>query len=234
MQSSLKTLDLSNNKIGDRGAAKLAEGIKHLTSLETLHLGLNGIADDGVVALTGGIRSLTSLKTLDLSNNKIGDKVNPICCIGIFYVNDSQAECVTSYGKWSLDKQLTRYMYNVWWLRRMPVRSCGTMQMVTRCLSGVVAPCKWLPPLLLLSGHCPNLTRGPPPQGNTWARSGVCAVARVAACVAALAVSWLTLFWMGLSCPALARRWAACVWVWAAVQGLGWGGEGGPNTVWFQ
>ena len=111
-------------------------------------------------------------------------KVNPICCIDVFYVvKDGVKQSVSpslASGHWTSNSQSMA----VGMMARMPVRSCGTMQMVTtppRCLSGVVAPCKWLPPLLLLSGHCPNLTSGPPPQGNTRARSGVCAVARVAA-----------------------------------------------------
>ena len=50
--TSLKTLDLSHNKIGDGSAAKLAEGIKHLTSLEALNLDWNGIGYDGVDSTT--------------------------------------------------------------------------------------------------------------------------------------------------------------------------------------
>jgi len=44
-----------------------------LTSLQTLNLGSNRIGDDGVVALTRGLKNLTSLKELDLNFNEIGD-----------------------------------------------------------------------------------------------------------------------------------------------------------------
>ena len=61
--------------IGGGSTAKLAEGIKHLTSLETLNLAGNSIGNDGAVALIGGVKNLTSLKTLDLDYNNIEGRV---------------------------------------------------------------------------------------------------------------------------------------------------------------
>ncbi|MEZ6171339.1 MAG: COR domain-containing protein, partial [Phycisphaerales bacterium] len=63
--TSLETLYLEGNSIGDDGARHLAQ----LTSLETLYLEGNSIGDDGARHLA----QLTSLVTLDLGGNSISD-----------------------------------------------------------------------------------------------------------------------------------------------------------------
>lgn len=68
--SSLITLDLSENKIGDTGAELLAAS-KNLRSLKELNLGGNGIGDAGAQALAESTY-LRSLGWLDLGRNGIG------------------------------------------------------------------------------------------------------------------------------------------------------------------
>ena len=71
--TSLKTLKLLNNKIGDAGAAALGECLNYTTSLTTLDVVNNGIGDDGAVALAECLKCNTSLTTLNLDGNEIGD-----------------------------------------------------------------------------------------------------------------------------------------------------------------
>jgi Ran GTPase-activating protein (RanGAP) involved in mRNA processing and transport len=65
--SSLQTLDLWNNKIGDEGVKALAEHLP--SSLQTLHLSWNNICTEGAMALAGHLPS--SLQTLNLNINNI-------------------------------------------------------------------------------------------------------------------------------------------------------------------
>ena len=48
--TSLTTLELNDNRIGDDGAAALGECLKYNTSLTTLNLSGNKIGDDGAAA----------------------------------------------------------------------------------------------------------------------------------------------------------------------------------------
>jgi Ran GTPase-activating protein (RanGAP) involved in mRNA processing and transport len=68
--SSLQTLDLYGNKIGDEGTKALAGYLP--SSLQTLNLDNNNIGAEGVKALAGYLPS--SLQTLDLWCNNIGDE----------------------------------------------------------------------------------------------------------------------------------------------------------------
>ena len=67
----LEYLDLSRNSLGNEGATKLAQSLKHFTLLQTLTLSLNAIGDDGIIALAEGIKHSSSLHVLDLSWNAI-------------------------------------------------------------------------------------------------------------------------------------------------------------------
>ena len=71
--STLKTLDLSNNSISDAGAVALAQALHHNSTLWKLHLSNNSIGDAGAVALAQTLHHNSTLKTLDLSNNSISD-----------------------------------------------------------------------------------------------------------------------------------------------------------------
>jgi internalin A len=66
--TSLTSLNLSSNSIGEEGAKAIAQS---LTSLTSLDLSNNSIGDEGAKAIA---QSLTSLTSLDLSNNSIGEE----------------------------------------------------------------------------------------------------------------------------------------------------------------
>ena len=82
VNTSLKSLDLSSNKIGQVGGEALAKalivivrGSKGLcfgTSLTDLNLGYNSIGPEGGVALADALCINASLKSLDLDNNSLG------------------------------------------------------------------------------------------------------------------------------------------------------------------
>ena len=71
--STLKTLDLSNNSISDAGAVALAPALHHNSTLKWLDLSNNSISDAGAVALARALHHNSTLKELDLSNNSISD-----------------------------------------------------------------------------------------------------------------------------------------------------------------
>eukprot|EP00042_Codosiga_hollandica_P033796 m.230288 g.230288 ORF g.230288 m.230288 type:complete len:389 (-) comp54269_c0_seq1:279-1445(-) len=72
--STLKTLDLRNNAIGDRGAEQLAAALPQ-TQLQILDLQNNSIGERGIHALVGALRASMFLVSLNLSDNKanVGD-----------------------------------------------------------------------------------------------------------------------------------------------------------------
>ncbi|KAG0059741.1 hypothetical protein BGZ89_000158 [Linnemannia elongata] len=72
-KSTLTTLDLSENEIGDNGAVALAEALKTNSTLTALYLGSNSIGDNGAVALSEALKTNSTLTTLNLFNNSIGD-----------------------------------------------------------------------------------------------------------------------------------------------------------------
>lgn len=71
----LKTLMLAQNKIGDSGAIRIADGIQTHGALVTLSLEDCGIGADGAMALGDALmRASSRLKTLVLAENQIGDQ----------------------------------------------------------------------------------------------------------------------------------------------------------------
>ena len=75
VNTSLTSLDLSENSIGDGGgASSLTEALRVNTSLTSLHLSCNSIGDEGASSLSKALRVNTSLTSLDLSQNSIGDE----------------------------------------------------------------------------------------------------------------------------------------------------------------
>ncbi len=63
----LRSLDLSHNKIGNRGAIAIAEALKDHTNLLELDMSSNGITSEGVTALSQVIKC-NHLQHIDLSH----------------------------------------------------------------------------------------------------------------------------------------------------------------------
>ncbi|XP_068699944.1 protein NLRC3-like isoform X5 [Montipora foliosa] len=72
VNTSLTTLDLTWNSIGDEGASSLSQALAVNTSLTTLNLLCNSIGAEGVTSLSQALAVNTSLTTLNLSDNSIG------------------------------------------------------------------------------------------------------------------------------------------------------------------
>jgi len=67
----ITTLDLRGNNLGDRGAGAIAAAMKFNRVLEFLNLQSNGISDKGAVYLADALNLTTSLKRVDLWGNPI-------------------------------------------------------------------------------------------------------------------------------------------------------------------
>jgi Ran GTPase-activating protein (RanGAP) involved in mRNA processing and transport len=70
--ASLRSLDLSSNRLGDAGAAQLATALASLRRLRSLGLRDNWIADAGAERLAGALDGLADLVFLDVEGNRIG------------------------------------------------------------------------------------------------------------------------------------------------------------------
>ena len=66
--TTLKTLDLSDNNIGDEGAKILAKGLGICRRLDTLLLNNNCINDEGTSCLLQSLKENSNLRTLELNN----------------------------------------------------------------------------------------------------------------------------------------------------------------------
>ncbi|XP_044178511.1 protein NLRC3-like isoform X2 [Acropora millepora] len=71
VNTSLTSLDLRYNSIGDEGASSLSEALRVNTSLTSLDLRYNSIDDEGASSLSEALRVNTSLTSLDLGKNSI-------------------------------------------------------------------------------------------------------------------------------------------------------------------
>ncbi|ESS67100.1 hypothetical protein TCDM_04159 [Trypanosoma cruzi Dm28c] len=67
--SGLSVMHLGRNFLGDRGVVPFVHIIAHASSLHTLNLRENGIGNEGVRVLCRGLRRLPALKVLELSGN---------------------------------------------------------------------------------------------------------------------------------------------------------------------
>ncbi|XP_068753259.1 nucleotide-binding oligomerization domain-containing protein 2-like [Montipora capricornis] len=74
VNTSLTTLDLSGNSIGDEGATSLSQALAVNTSLTTLRLPTSLIGAEGATSLSQALAVNTYVTTLDLSRNSIGDE----------------------------------------------------------------------------------------------------------------------------------------------------------------
>jgi hypothetical protein len=71
VNSSLTTIRLSSNEIGDEGAAALADALQVNTSVTSIHLGFNQIK--GAAALADALKVNSSLTYIDLDRNAIDE-----------------------------------------------------------------------------------------------------------------------------------------------------------------
>ncbi|TYZ69301.1 hypothetical protein PybrP1_003929 [[Pythium] brassicae (nom. inval.)] len=71
--SRLRTLDLGFNRIGDRGAALLAQALETNATLERLYLSGNDIGPAGALALARALAANSALRSLHLSGNNVGE-----------------------------------------------------------------------------------------------------------------------------------------------------------------
>ena len=79
MNTTLQTLDMSNNKISDDGVIAISDYLKRNSLLEKLNLSKNKITDKGANMIAEALQLNTTLKQLDLSINKIfGDGATAI------------------------------------------------------------------------------------------------------------------------------------------------------------
>ncbi|XP_015216081.1 MHC class II transactivator isoform X2 [Lepisosteus oculatus] len=94
--SSLETLNLSQNCIGDQGAEKLAQTLPSLLSLRSLSLYSNSIADSGAESMAQILPEMTSLTDLDVKFNKITD-------VGALKLSESLRRCpwIKSIAMWN-------------------------------------------------------------------------------------------------------------------------------------
>ncbi|KAF9963988.1 hypothetical protein BGZ70_007073 [Mortierella alpina] len=72
--ATLTTLNLNNNSIGEGGAKALAEALKVNSTLTTLNLNNNPTGEDGAKALAEALKVNSTLTTLNLNKNSIGDE----------------------------------------------------------------------------------------------------------------------------------------------------------------
>jgi hypothetical protein len=71
--TSLQSLKLSKNSLGDSAVLSLAPVLQAHVALKLMDLSENGISDFGAVTIARALESSVSISSLDLSNNCIGD-----------------------------------------------------------------------------------------------------------------------------------------------------------------
>lgn len=69
----IRYLDLSNNKIGDCGAKKIADLLKIHPTLEWLNLSNNCIGDEGIEGIADSLKTNSMLLFINLAGNTFGD-----------------------------------------------------------------------------------------------------------------------------------------------------------------
>ena len=74
VNTSVTSLDLRDNSIGEEGASSLSEALRVNTSLTSLNLSDNSIGVEGASSLSEALRVNTSLTYLDLVKNSFGDE----------------------------------------------------------------------------------------------------------------------------------------------------------------
>jgi hypothetical protein len=75
INTSIKSLDLRNNRIGPTGCIQLSKMLLNNSTLTNLDLRWNDIGTEGGGSLVDALQNNTTLKTCLVSGNKIGEKV---------------------------------------------------------------------------------------------------------------------------------------------------------------
>ena len=71
-ETTLKSLDLGDNQIGDEGGVAIAKALSVNTTLTDLNLMWNQIGDEGGIAIGEALKVNTTLTTLSLQTNALG------------------------------------------------------------------------------------------------------------------------------------------------------------------
>ena len=74
--TTLHTLQLSRNQLGDSGITHVARALQRNECLTALYADANEIGDDGAMAIANSLLHNTTLKCLDLSENGVGAEVH--------------------------------------------------------------------------------------------------------------------------------------------------------------
>ena len=72
--TTVTSLDLKSNGIGDEGAASLAAALEKNLTVTSLNLRVNGIRDDGAASVAAALEKNSTLTSIDIGRNLIGTK----------------------------------------------------------------------------------------------------------------------------------------------------------------
>jgi hypothetical protein len=89
--TALLDLNLTANRISDRGAIELAHALRVNSYLHTLVLSDNQIGDAGTCALAETLRTNTIVRSLNLAQNNVGDQ-GAAACTDMLSVNSTLRE----------------------------------------------------------------------------------------------------------------------------------------------
>ncbi len=99
MNSTRSKIDLSGQRIGDKGAKALAEVLKVNKSITEINLGENQIGDEGAKALADAFKVNRSLTKINLWGNRIGDNGAMALADSILLFNRSIIEINLMYNR---------------------------------------------------------------------------------------------------------------------------------------
>jgi Ran GTPase-activating protein (RanGAP) involved in mRNA processing and transport len=111
--STLKTLCLSNNNLGDQDIIVMSQALSHntLVPLQTLRLSYNLITCQGVECLMNAIWGSTTLREIKLDNNKIQDRGAQLCAVVLTSISLSSLDLafnrITTTGIKALMKNIS-------------------------------------------------------------------------------------------------------------------------------
>ncbi|KAG9061306.1 hypothetical protein KI688_007284 [Linnemannia hyalina] len=98
INSTLTILDLGHNSIGDNGAQALSEALNTNSTLTTLNLYINSITDNGAKALSEALKTNSTLTTLNLGHNSIRE--NGVKALAEALKTNSTLTTLNLYTNW--------------------------------------------------------------------------------------------------------------------------------------